>query len=559
MKEQIADLIKIKGITKETIIDAVEIPKDKEMGDYALPCFSFAKILRKNPVEIAKDIADSIKDRKDFEKVEAINGYVNFFVNRKSLADEIIKEVLIEKSNYGKCRKNKERVMIEFSQPNTHKAFHIGHIRGTSLGESLARIMEFCGDKVVRANYSGDTGMHIAKWLWCYDKFHPKEKIRDDEKWFADIYVEASKKLDDNETGEREVEEINRKLDSREDKKLLKLWQETRKKSISSWKDIYKELDTKFDVHFFESLEEKRGKEIALELINKKIAKQSDEAVIVDFKEHGFDNLGVIVLLRGDGTVLYGAKDLALAEKKFGKYRIDRSIYVIGKAQDMHIHQVFKILELMKFKSDRYEYVPVNEVRFPWGKMSSRTGENILYADFRNGLIDEARKEIKKRYKLKEKEIEKRALAIAVSAMKYSMLKQDVNKGIIFNPKEEIRFEGNTGPYLLYSYARARSIIKKVGKKKSDDKDINIDKNEKKIISEIGRFGGVVERAYRERAPNIVANYSYELCRAFNEFYHAEKVIGSEKENFRLKIVESFSITLRNALHLLNIKVIEEM
>jgi len=206
--------------------------------------------------------------------------------------------------------------MVEFSQANTHKAFHVGHVRGTSLGESISRIIEFSGSKIIRANYQGDTGMHVAKWIWCYTKYHPKEKIISDEKWIASIYVDAVKRLAENPELQIEVDKINENLYKKDNKKLNELWSRTRKLSLNSFEKIYKELNTRFDFYFFESRVEKRGKEIANELVRKKLAKISEGATIIELEKYG---LGVWVLLRKDGTILYSSKDLALAEQKFNK------------------------------------------------------------------------------------------------------------------------------------------------------------------------------------------------------------------------------------------------
>lgn len=561
MKRKIVNLLKFTGLDKEILEGVIEVPKDSNIGDYAFPCFLLAKKLKKNPVDIARDISSKTKKGKDFERIEASGAYVNFFVDRRKLAGETIDNIAKKGNKYGSGKSKKETIMIEFSQPNTHKAFHFGHVRGTSLGESIARIIEFSGRKVVRANYSGDTGMHIAKWLWCYQKYHYKEKIIDNEKWFADIYVDAVKRLEKNEDLQKEVDEINKKLDLRDDKELNNLWKETRRLSISSWDKIYHELNTKFDVHYFESEFEKTGKEIANSLVKNKIAEISEGATIVDFKKYN-QNMGVIVLLRKDGTVLYGAKDIALAKKKFKDYSLKKSIYVIGREQDLHIHQVFEILKMMKFEnSNDLEYIPVTEIRFPWGKMSSRSGDNVIYSDFKIQIVNYASKEVEKRYKeLDEAEIFDRALAISIAAIKYSLLKQDVNKNIIFNPKEEIKFEGDTGPYLLYSYARALSILKKADyKKQKKFKITRIEDSEKKLIGEMGRLPEIVIESYNGLNPSVIAHYTYELARTFNEFYHSYQVIGSEQEQFRLKLVDSFSQTLKNSLWLLGINVIPKM
>jgi len=557
MKEAVIKALGVTGLLRDEIERLIEVPKERERGDYAFPCFTLAKVWKKNPIEIAKEIAGKIKIGRDFEKIEAVGPYVNFFVNISSLAKETITKILKEKETYGRENKVKRTLMIEFSQPNTHKAFHVGHIRGTSFGESLARLRESTGYKVIRANYSGDTGMHIAKWLWAYTVFHKGEKIRNDESWFAKIYVEAVKKLEDNEKGQEEVEEINRKLDARSDSYLVKLWKDTRKKSIASWKPIYHELDVKFDFHFFESETEELGKNLVQSLVKEGIAKISEGATIMDLEK---DNFGVWVLLRKDGTVLYSAKDLALAEMKFKKYKIDESLVITSVEQNLHFKQLQKTLELMKFPHwKRYNHLGYESVRLPWGKMSSRTGDNVFYREFKDELIAEAKKELKSRGKLSERELEKRSLSIAIAAMKYTMLKQDINKIIIFNKEDALRFEGDSGPYLLYSYARAKSILKKAGKKAKLSKNLNVELSERLLINELARFPQVVSQASETQSPAMIAHYSYALAQMFNEFYHSNKVIGSEEEGFRLQLVRAFSQVLKNALNLLGIDVLEEM
>jgi arginyl-tRNA synthetase len=554
MKDIIAGLIKKQTALKEAdITNLIEVPKSSDMGDFAFPCFSLAKEMKKSPVQIASEIAGKIKS-KEFEKIEAKGPYINFFVNRNNLAEETLKEIITKREKYGKGNE-KSKVMIEFSQPNTHKAFHVGHIRGTSLGESLARINEFMGNKVIRANYSGDTGMHIAKWIWCYQKYHKNEKLQEDESWIAGIYVDAVKRLAENETLQEEVDEINRKIESKDDKKINELWKKTRELSIKSWGKIYKELGTRFDVHYFESEVEMPGKKIAQDLVKKGIAVISEEATIMDLKEY---NLGVWVLLRKDGTVLYSAKDLALAERKAKEYKVNRNIILSADEQNLHFRQLIKTLELMKTK-EKFIHVNYGMVRLPSGKMSSRTGDNILYSDFINELKEYAKSEIVKREKISGKELEERALAISIAAIKYSMLKQSSNNVIVFDKEEALNFEGNTGPYLLYSYARAKSILEKAEYKQKRGKIEKIEDNEKKLINEMSKFKEIVENAYKELSPNVLANYAYQLSQSFNEFYHSNKVIGSEEEQFRLSLVDCFSQVLKNALFLLGIKVIEKM
>ncbi len=548
----------IKNILKKEVKEEIILEKPiSEFGDYAFPCFELAKKLKKNPVEIAKELANKIKLNKSIEKIEAKGPYLNFFVNKDILVNETIAKILKEKDEYGNGNE-KEKIMIEFSQANTHKAFHVGHIRGTSIGESLARIFEFRGNNVIRSNYQGDIGMHVAKWIWCYLKYHSKEGIKKDESWFAKIYVEAVKRLNEKPEFQDEVDGINRRLDSKEDKKLLELWKKTRKICLDSLEIIYKELNTKFDKYFFESELEENGKKISKELVNKGIAKISDGATIIDLEKFG---LSVWVLLRKDETVLYSAKDIALAEKKFKEFKIDKAISIVGEEQNLHFQQLFKTLELMNFKQVKnYKHVGFGLVKLPEGKMSSRTGDNILYSDFKNEVVDYAKKEIKKRYpKISNLELDKRALAIAIAAMKYDMLKQDPNRTIIFIKEEALNFEGNSGPYIQYSYARAASILRKA--KLKPKASLLKEKEELEIISKIAEFPEIAKKSSEELKPSLIANYAYELAKLFNEFYQKYPVLKADKNisESRLALVLAVKQAIKNSLNLLGIDVVEKM
>jgi arginyl-tRNA synthetase len=561
MKKIIVKALSGVGLPGEEIDRLVETPHDTARGDYAFPCFVLAQKRKRNPSELAKEIASRLKLPKEIERVEAVGPYLNFFVKRGTFSSQVLEDIFNLGDRYGSSNGDSERVMIEFSQANTHKAFHVGHVRGTSLGESLARILSFSGNQVFRANYQGDTGMHVAKWLWAYLAFHSKEPLQKEESWFANIYVEAVKKLAEHPEYESDARIINQKLDSGSDKELTALWKKTRKMCLSSLEQIYAQLETRFDYYFFESEVEERGKQLAKELVSKGIARVSDGATIIDFADYKEPQLGVWVLLRADGTALYSAKDLALAEKKFTEFNIGKALYVVGSEQRQHMYQLFKTLSLMKFKqAKKCAYVPVSLVRLPTGKMSSRTGDNVLYSAFRKELVEEAQKEISDRFPtLPAKEIEHRAEHIALAALKYAILKQDTNKVLVFDKKEALRFEGDTGPYLLYSYARAMSILRKSKKTTKKQGNSELSSEEHSLVSALQLFPERVARAAKDYSPEVIAHYAYMLAQTFNEFYHKEKVIGSHDESFRLNLVRAFTQTLKNALFLLGIPVIEEM
>ncbi|MBU2576751.1 MAG: arginine--tRNA ligase [Nanoarchaeota archaeon] len=575
MKDIVVKLIaKEVGLKMGDVENLVEIPPKEDMGDFAFPCFGLAKKFKSNPMKIAEDLAKKFRKElpKGISNVDFNGAYVNFFIDKKILAKGVLAGAgVIEKKARG------EKIMVEFSQANTHKAFHVGHIRGTSVGESLARMAEAFGNSVIRANYQGDTGMHVAKWIWCYNKYHKKESLKKDESWIAGIYVDAIKRLTKNEKLQEEVNEINWKLDSGEDEALNKLWKETRKLSLDALEIIYKDLNTGFDKYYFESEVEQEGKKAAKDLVKKGIAKVDEGATIIDLSrrddsskdysaEHSGEpndkdkNLGVWVLLRSDGTALYSAKDIVLAQKKFEDYKLDKGIYVVADAQNLHMLQLFKTLELMGFKNvDKLKHRAYGLIRLPTGKMSSRTGDNVLYSDFKKEIVEYARKGLSERVSgLSKNELDARSLVIAVAAIKYSMLKQDMGKTIVFDKKEALRFEGDTGPYLLYSYARASSIVRKVKSKKAV-KILDLKDSEVRLLKKINSFEEIVAKAYENLAPNLIANYAFELSQMFNEFYHSCPVLGSEEEGFRLKLVDAFRITLKKSLDLLGIDVLESM
>lgn len=560
MKQEVIKLLrKSTKLSEKEVEKFLEIPPSSDLGDYAFPCFSLSKEFKKSPQDIAVELNKKIKLPKSIEKLEVKGPYLNFFLNRKVFARDIIEDILKEKEKFGKINLGKsKKTMVEFSQANTHKAFHVGHIRGTSLGESLARISEFLGYKVIRANYQGDIGMHVAKWIWCYQKYHSKEKVRKEEAWIASIYVDAVKRLAKNKELQKEVEEVNKKLEQGKDKKIHSLWKKTRELSLDSLEKIYKDLNTRFDKYYFESQVQKQGKKIVEDLLKKKVAKISEEATIMDLEKY---KLGIWVLLRKDGTLLYSAKDLALAEEKSKKYNLDNSLYVVANEQEFYFKQLVKTLKLMKFKeATKLKHISYGVIRFPYGKMSSRTGENILYSNFLQDLVKSAEKGIKKKWpKISAKELKERALKIAISAMKYPMLKQTPNKNIIFDPKKEIKFEGNTGPYLQYSYARASSILRKAKYQNTKYNIKKVESPEFELVKKLSQYPDIVLAANQHLNPSIISNYAYQLAQNFNEFYHICLVIGSEQEEFRLAIVDSFRIVLKSSLHLLGIETLEEM
>jgi len=575
MKKEVVKLLKKalkeKGVDlkDEEINGMIEIPPNPEMGDYSFPCFSFSEKLKDEPSQIALELRGEIGEppATDFEDIQTEGAYINFFVNRKSLARQTVWDILTQKKNFGKTKPAKrKRIMVEFPSPNTNKPLHLGHLKNMALGESISRILEFNGEKVIRADLYNDRGIHICKSMLAYKKWG-KEETPDDKKIKPDHFVgyfytlfnkKKTKKL------EKEAQEMLKKWEEG-DKRTLLLWKLMNGWAFNGFEKTYKTFGIKHDVDFFESNLYKKGKDIILEGVKKGLFEQAKKGEIkINLEKEG---LGEKILLRSDGTSLYIVQEIALAKIKFKKYKLDKSFYVVGNEQEYHFEVLFSVLKKLGFEKEM-KHISYGMVNLPEGKMKSREGTTVDADELIEKIRVLAENELKKREtsstlgqsreKLSKQNLEKRSLIIALAAIKYLLLKIDIKKNVLFNPKESINFEGNTGPYILYSYARAGSIMRKAPKPKKFEV-YDLEEKEMELVKKLSQFPEIVFNAYKNLNPSIIANYSYQLAQIFNEFYHICKVIGSEQEAFRLALVQSFRQVLKNSLKLLGIEAVEEM
>lgn len=550
--------LKEKGVSfkDEEIERMIEIPPNPELGDYSFPCFSLAEKLKDNPSQVAIELREKIGDAPatDFQDVQSKGPYLNFFVNRKSLARQVVWDIINQKKNFGMTDigKNK-KIVIDFSSPNIAKPFSIGHLRSTIIGNSLANILEFQGFKVIRINYLGDWGTQFGKLILGYEKFGNEKKLEKDPiKHLMEIYVKANKKQ-----YEKGARAEFKKLEEG-DRKALMLWKLFRGFSLEEFKKIYKTFGIKFDVQEGEATYNKKTKKIIRELKEKKLLKKSEGADIVDLRKY---DLGVSLIKKSDGATLYATRDIAAAIERHKKYKFEKMIYEVGQEQKLHFKQLFKILELMGYDWAKNcghiyhgHYLDKNGKRF-----RTRKGKTVCMEDILNETLVMAEKEIKKREpKISKRELKERATRIAISAIFYGDLKNNHKNNIVFDIKKFVSFDGNTGPYILYSYARASSIMKKAPKEKKFEV-YDLEETEVALVKKLSQFPEIVLNAYKSLNPSVIANYSYQLAQIFNEFYHACRVIGSEQETFRLALVQSFRQVLKNSLELLGIETIEEM
>ncbi|MGC8884929.1 MAG: arginine--tRNA ligase [Candidatus Nanoarchaeia archaeon] len=549
--------------TAHEIAALLEVPKNPSFGDLTLPCYKLKSELISNPEQIAKDIILNFKKPKSISKVELKGAYINFFLDKNYLASAGLAKILREKENFGAGEKKNIRLMIEgFGQPNTHKAFHIGHFRNICISDSLARMARFYGYDVITANYIGDIGMHVAKWLWFFTKFYkgdlPKKDVA---KWLAEIYVNACKKFEKHEEYHEEVSKILRALEDGKDKKLLAIWKKTRKLSLSEFENIYKKIGIKTDVTFYESKLSKLGKALVTKLLKKGVAKLDHGAVIVDLSKYG---LGIFVLLKSDGTALYSTRDLALAVQKFEKFKIDKSLYVVAAEQSHYFKQLFKTLELMGVaKAKACQHLGYGLVLIRGKKMASRAGEIEAFEEVWTKAKEKATSEVKRRNPtLSMQKIESVAEKVALAALKIAMLKQSLDKTIDFDVESVTSFEGETGPYLLYALVRAKNILKKV-KKKINFKGTFIleHPSESALLKKLLEFKDLFAKAMEQYAPNIIANYAFDLAKVFSEFYEncpVAKAKGAVLQT-RLALVCAFIYVLRRVFNLLGIEEVEQM
>jgi arginyl-tRNA synthetase len=517
--------------------------------------------------QIALEIADIVKNEKSFEKVEAVNGYLNLYFSPAEYSQRVISEVLYQCENYGRGKRKSQRVMVEFSHPNTHKAFHVGHLRSAFLGDVLARILECAGYDIIRANYPGDIGLHVIKWLWNYMKFHKGERPdKDITRWMGTIYAEAIKRLESDPELEKEIRETYNQWDRR-DPELVAIWEETRQWSLDGFKEMYDLLDIKFDRYYFNSMFEKPGKEIVEDLIHRGIAedeRSSGGAVIVKIDEKlGLkeEKYRVLVVLRSDGTALYATEDLALARQKFLDYPdLEKSYYVVDVRQSLHFQQVFKTLEIAGFDwARKSQHVPYELVNLPGNVvMASREGTVVLLED----LIREATARAFEVVKEKNPELPDEAKldiakAVGIGAIKYPMLSRESGKIVTFDWETALDFNGQAAPYIQYAYVRANSILRKVGQTipEPGGNAQGLSEEEITLVDLIGRMPEEIQKAARDLKPLVVTNLAYDLARAFNDFYTQCPVLQADEplRSFRIRLVAAARQALANSLALLGI------
>lgn len=542
------DSLKKNGI--KTKIVNLQHPVNTEHGDYSTnAALVYAKQLKKHPLELAELIRDSIPQYELVEKVTVEPpGFINFFLSEKALLQEL-KQINDKTRN---PKKGGKTILLEYGQPNTHKTPHIGHLFSYIFGESLARLLEYTGNKVIRANYQGDIGLHVAKCLYQVKKKTKEVKklktLKDRVDFLQRSYQEGSRFYEENEKVQSEIDKLNQKIYHR-DPDIINLWKETRKWCLDFFQQFEKSLGIKYDKYYFESETATRGKEIVEKHIGD-IFTKSDEAIIFRGEKYG---LHTRVFITKFGMPTYEAKDIGLDELK-NQLNFDLSIVTTANEQNEYYKVITKVSELIfpKMKG-KLIHLGFGLIQLKTGKMSSRTGE-IVDAF---GIADLTRETIIKQYSVGQQLAE----TIGFAAIKYSFLKSDAYKNIVFDLAKSITKEGDSGPYLLYTYVRIQSILGKASDFKTQLAKVNLNSEEKNILRLIYQFPEVNEAAAERYSPHLIATYLFQLAQNFNLFYQKHSVLKADESTrqFRLTLTYAVGKIIKEGLYLLGIEIVNKM
>jgi arginyl-tRNA synthetase len=560
MTEVASALKKAIGKSFTVTVDMLETPPELNMGDLAFPVFEYAKGEKRNPVEIAAELAAKIGPGTLFEKVEATGPYVNFYYQNNALAESVLKELSAAGAKYGNSILGKDTsVLVEYAQPNTHKEFHVGHVRNAVFGQSIVHVLKANGYKVTAASYIGDIGAHVAKALWGMKKFHEGEDFPKEhraEKLGA-VYTQATKFVAEHEEAKKEIAVVQQELEDRKEP-WQSLWKETRIWSIDDFKKHFAQLRVTPDVWYFESDVEEDGKKMVQKMLTDGIAKKSEGAVIVDLEDA---DLGACLILKSDGSSLYATKDIALAYKKEKDYSPDRQVFVVDTRQSLYFKQLFEVLRRMGFKGS-LSHLAYDMVTLPDGAMSSRQGNIVTFTQLRDDMIDRLEKETRERHDdWSNKKVHQVASDIAIAAIQFMMLRQDPETIITFDIEEAMSFDGFTAPYILYTIARIEGI-KRQSKTKSKIEAGKLSHNlEAALLRKLAEYPLLVQRVGTTFHVSSVAVWAFETAKLFSEYYHQVRILDGEEDSkaARLALCDGIQVSLRNALGLLGIKAVDEM
>lgn len=568
-KEEISKLIaeQVQDLTAEEIQSMIEVPQDAKMGDYAFPCFKLAKTLRKAPPLIARGIAEAISGNAMFEKVEQVNAYVNMFISREEFVGDVVSAVLTEKEDYGKSNVGEGKtVIVEYSSPNIAKPFHIGHIRSTVIGNSINKIYSALGYNVIRINHLGDYGTQFGKMICAYRHWGNKEDVINEPiKTLLGYYTRFHEEVETHPELDDEAREIFTKLEHGEPEEV-ELWQWFRDESLKEFNRVYKMLGIDFDSYNGESFYSDKMPRFVKELEEKGLLEESQGAHVVNLEKYG---LGVALITKSDGSTLYITRDIAAAVYRKETYNFYKNIYVVASQQNLHFQQWIQILELMGYEWARdCVHVPFGLVSLEDGTMSTRHGRVVFLEDVLNRAVDQTREIIKEKGVATDN-IDETAKQVGIGAVIFNELSNNRIKDYVFSWDKVLDFNGETGPYVQYTYARCASVLRNAGEEavakagQADAVKASYLTSESafQLARLLYKLPEVIREAGDKYEPSIVTRHIVDIAQSFNRFYHDEHILvdNEEEKTAKLALVLSAKTAIRNGLALLGMEAPERM
>lgn len=573
----------IENLFQQKVEDVeIQITKDEFEGDYTLVVFPFVKLVKQKPEEIANKIGSYLTAKEEFVAFNVVKGFLNLSLN-PTVFTQLLKEKYLVK-DFKLTIKHTEKIMVEYSSPNTNKPIHLGHIRNNLLGFSISNILKAAGNEVLRGQIINDRGIHICKSMLAWKKYGDGETPQTtgikgdhlvgkyyvifDQKYKDEIQSLISSGMDADEAKKKapillEAQEMLKKWEDG-DAEIKALWKEMNGWVYSGFEKTYQRLGVSFDLVQYESDTYLLGKDVIEEGLKKGILfKKEDGSVWADLTEEGLDQK---LLLRGDGTSVYITQDLGTAVERFTRYHLNELIYTVGNEQDYHFQVLFLILKKLGYQwADKLYHLSYGMVDLPSGKMKSREGTVVDADELMEEMHQEAVKKTSELGKLEgytENEKEQVNELIGLGALKYFILKVDPKKRILFDPNESIEFNGNTGPFIQYTYARTCSVLRKASKQTLEIKDKELNKAEQKLIILLSSYEELIEKSAADLNPALIANYIYDVSKEYNSFYQSNRILDAENESeqqLRLAITQWTGNVIRHGLSLLGIGAPERM
>ena len=551
----------IEELTLEEITALIEVPPNKDMGDFAFPCFKLAKVFRKAPNMIAAELSEKIEAKGVISNVTPLGGYINFFVNKSQLAETVIKDVLTKKEKYGHSDLGKDKtIVIDFSSPNIAKPFHIGHIRTTVIGNALYKIYDSQGYNVVRVNHLGDYGTQFGKLIVAFKLWGSKEAVEANPipellKLYIQFHDEAEKKPE----MEDEARAWFTKLENG-DEEAKALWQWFRDESLKEFARVYDLLDIEFDSYAGESFYSDKMDTVIEQIKEKGLLQESQGTNVVDLEAY---NMPPALITKNDGSTLYMTRDLAAAVYRKNTYNFDKCIYVVGSQQALHFQQLFKVLELVGFEwAKDLIHVPFGMVALEEGTMSTRKGRVVFLEDVLKQAIEKT-KETMLAKNPDAKNVDTIAKQVGVGAVVFQELSNSRIKDYTFSWERTLSFEGETGPYVQDTHARCCAVLRKANEEVTSDINYELLTNEDsvEVLKTIASFNKNIVSALNRNEPHIVTRFVLDLAQAFNKFYHDNPILVDDVEvrKARLALVAATRQTLENGLKLFGLHPPERM